>query len=169
VGAAALLFAWWSRGRIRERTTSVGLAAATGVWLASTLWFWLGRESFLAQAHYVAAIVFFGLIAAVAFLNGRQAPQRENVPVLPPVRYGQAYRAIGGLMAATILGAIVLFAGNGLLGLRLWFSTTFIIEAALMVLFVTFWIFQTAENWDEEAVEEQRSRARAARSRPSGT
>jgi len=160
VGAAALVFAWWSRGRIRERTTSLGLAAATVVWLAATLWFWLGHASFLAQAHYVAAIAFFGLIAAVAFLNGRQAPERLNVPVLPPARYGQAYRAIGGLMAGTILVAVVLFAGNGLIGLRLPFSTTFVVEAVLMVLFVTFWIFQTVENWDEEAVEEQRSRVR---------
>jgi hypothetical protein len=160
VGAAALLFAWWSRGRIRERTTALGLVAATGVWLASTLWFWLGRDSFLAQAHYVAAIVFFGLVAAVAFLNGRQAPGRLNVPVLAPIRYGQAYRAIGGLMVATILVAIVLFAGNTFIGLELWFSTTFLIEAVLLGLFVTFWIFQTAENWDEEAVEEQRTRAR---------
>ena len=158
LGAVGLVFAWWStRGR-EDVATRVGLLAAASLWWATTLWFWLGRAGFLAYAHYVAAVVFFGLIAVVAFLNGRLAPERHNVPLLAPRRYGQAYRAIGGLMVLTILVAVVLFAGNALLGLRLWASTTFVVEAVVMVLFVAFWTVQTVENWDEEADEEARAR-----------
>lgn len=158
VGAAVLAFAVWTRGAGRERPTVVGLLAAAAVWLGTTAWFWLGRASFLAWAHYAAAVVFFVLIAGVAFLNGRGAPQRLDVPVLRPVRYGQAYAAIGGLMVTTILVAVVLFSGHRLVGLPLAPSTTFVVEAVLLVLFVTFWVLQTAENWDREAVEEQRLR-----------
>lgn len=162
LGAAGLVFAWWSAGRRRDRPTTVALLVATAVWLATSVWFWLGRESFLAGAHYAAAVVFFGLIAGVAFLNGRLAPRRQHVPLVAPRRYGQAYAAIGGLMVMTILVAVVLFAGSGLLGLQLLPSTTFIVEAVLMALFVAFWIVQTVENWDEEAAVEARAAAARA-------
>lgn len=161
LGAAGLVFAWWSAGRRRDAATVVGLLAATGLWAATTLWFWLGRDSFLANAHYAAAVVFFLLIAAVAFLNGQLAPRRRNVPLVAPHRYGQAYRTIGGLMVLTILTAVVLYSGTRLIGLELWSSTTFVLEAVLMVLFVAFWVVQTVENWDEEAAEEARDTARA--------
>ena len=157
LGAAGLVFAWWSAGARRDRATTAALLVATAVWVATSVWFWLGRASFLAGAHYVAAVVFFGLIAAVAFLNGRLAPRRHHVPLVAPRRYGQAYQLIGSLMVGTILVAVVLFTGSGLIGLRLWPSTTFVIEAVLMVLFVAFWIVQTVENWREEAAVEARS------------
>ena len=156
LGAAGLVFAWWSAGDRRSRATTAALVVATAVWAATSLWFWLGRASFLAGAHYAAAVVFFGLIAAVAFLNGRLAPRRHQAPLVTPRRYGQAYAAIGGLMVLTILVAVVLFTGSGLLGLQLWPSTTFVVEAILMVLFVAFWTVQTVENWREEAAVEAR-------------
>lgn len=159
LGAAGLVFAWWSAGRGagRDRAATAGLVAATGVWCATVLWFWFGRAGFLANAHYVSAVVFFLLIAAVAFLNGQLAPRRRNVPLVAPQRYGQAYRTIGGLMVLTILTAAVLFSGSSLTGRQLWPSTTFVVEAVLMVLFVVFWTAQTVENWHEEAHEEARA------------
>ncbi len=94
-----------------------------------------------------------------AFVDGRLAPRRLEAPLVTPRRYGQAYAAIGGLMVLTILVAVVLFTGSGLLGLQLWPSTTFVVEAILMVLFVAFWIVQTVENWNEEAAAEARAAA----------
>ncbi len=149
VGLAVLAFAWRSSGT-RVRTTTVGLLAATGLWLAVTVWFVVGRDTFLTGAHDLTAAAFFVLVAAVAWVNGRHAPQRVTVRMLSPRRYGHAYRLISVLMVLTILVAAGLHVAATVAGLTLWFATTLVVETLLLLLFVAFWVLQTAENWDRE-------------------
>ncbi|MEZ0449354.1 hypothetical protein [Cellulomonas sp. ICMP 17802] len=152
VGAVALVFAWWS-ARPRGRAMTIALLVATGAWLAFGLWFVLSRDTFLTGAHYAAAITFFVLIAGVAWINGRRAPERGNVRGMTPHGYAGTYKVISLLMALTIVVAGVLYGGAALTGHKLWFATIFVVEAILLALFVVFWVLQTAENWNEEAVE----------------
>ncbi|MET0788265.1 MAG: hypothetical protein ABWY33_03390 [Cellulomonas sp.] len=152
VGGVGLVFAWWS-AQPRGRAMTIALLVATGVWLAFGLWFVLSRDTFLTGAHYASAITFFVLIAGVAWINGRRAPERGNVRGMTPRGYSGTYKVISLLMVLTIVVAGALYAIAALSGFTLWFATILVVEAILLVLFVVFWILQTAENWNEEAVE----------------
>jgi hypothetical protein len=152
VGAVALVFAWWS-ARPRGRAMTIALLVATGAWLAFGLWFVLSRDTFLTGAHDAAALTFFVLIAAVAWINGRRAPERGNVRGMSPRGYAGTYKVISLLMGLTMVVAVVLYGAAALSGGTLWFATILVVEAILLVLFVVFWVLQTAENWNEEAVE----------------
>jgi len=148
VGAVCLAFAWWS-AQPRGRVITLALVVATGVWLAFGLWFVVSFDTFLVGAHYAAAIAFFVLISAVAWINGRRAVERGNVRGMTPDGYARAYKLISLLMVLTI----VLYAVAAVVGAQLWFATILVVEAVLLLLFAVFWALQTAENWDEEAVE----------------
>jgi hypothetical protein len=157
LGLVALAFAWFSAGQTvrREPSTRYGLAAAVVTWAVFVVVFLAARDVFMSVAHYAAAIPFFLLIAAVAYLNGRRAPERQNVSVISPDEYGRAYRTISGLMIATLLLTGGYYGVTALTGTPPWFAMIFVVEAVLLVLFVVFWVLQTAENWREEAVAEQ--------------
>ena len=157
LGLIALAFAWFSAGRkVREESaTRYGLAAAMLTWAVFVATFLAAPGFFLSVAHYAAAIPFFLLIAAVAYLNGRRAPARRHVAVMTPSSYGRAYRTISGLMIFTLVLTGGYYAVAAAVGTAPWFATIFAVEALLLVLFVVFWILQTAENWREEAIAEQ--------------
>ena len=112
VGAVCLAFAWWS-ARPRGRVITLALVVATGVWLAFGLWFVVSFDTFLVGAHYAAAIAFFVLISAVAWINGRRAVERGNVRGMTPDGYARAYKVISLLMVLTIVVASVLYGGRG--------------------------------------------------------
>lgn len=152
VGAVCLAFAWCS-AQPRGRVITLALVVATGVWLAFGLWFVVSFDTFLVGAHYAAAIAFFVLISAVAWINGRRAVERGNGRGMTPDGYARAYKAISLLMVLTIVVASVNYGVTVLAGGTLWFATILVVEAVLLVLFAVFWALQTAENWDEEAVE----------------
>lgn len=157
LGAAALVFTWLSAGSVlrRRRSTRYGFAAACGVWFAFAGVFVVARDFFMTVAHYAAAVPFFVLIAGVAYLNGRHAPARRNVPGLTPHGYGRAYRMISGLMILTLTLGAFYYGVAALAGVEPWFATIAVVEGLLLVLFVVFWVLQTAENWHEEAVAEE--------------
>ena len=157
LGLVALAFAWFSAGRkVREESaTRYGLAAAALTWAVFVGTFLAAPGFFLSVAHYAAAIPFFVLIAAVAYLNGRRAPARRHVAVMTPSGYGRAYRTISGLMILTLVLTGGYYVVAAAVGTAPWFATILVVEAVLLVLFVVFWILQTAENWREEAVAEQ--------------
>ncbi|OZB89195.1 MAG: hypothetical protein B7X41_04190 [Microbacterium sp. 14-71-5] len=152
VGALALGVAWWGARR-RGRPAAIGLTAASAAWLTVTVVFVVTPHLFLRVGHYAAALVFFLLTAAVAWLAGRRAGDRTDLRLMSPDRYGRAYRTIATLILATLVVGTGVVGGARLLGLRPWFGTVFVVELALLVLFVVFWVLQTAENWDDEAVE----------------
>lgn len=157
VGAVVLAFAWWSARRAPDRTTMVGVRWAALTWVLFTGWFVLLPELFLRLAHYAAAVPFFALIAAFALLSGRRAPARTRVRFLTPERYSVVYRTVSGLMIATIVLTLLYYGGGLLLDYTPWSYTIFVVEAVLLVLFVVFWSFQTAENWDLEANEDSQA------------
>jgi hypothetical protein len=151
VGALALLVAWrtaWSGGP-PSRATRLGLAGSVVVWAAFSLWFVLGRASFLGGAHYAAAVPFFALMAGVAVVNARWAASRVRVRGLRPSQYRVVYAAIAGGMLATIAVAGLLAALDRWAGVTLAASWLFVVEAVLVVLFTAFWACQTAENWED--------------------
>lgn len=157
LGAVALVFAWFSAGaRLRRQaSTRYGLAAAGAVWALFVLVFLAAPDFFMTVAHYAAAIPFFVLIAGVAYLNGRRAPARRNVTVLTPDEYGRSYRTISGLMILTLVLTGGYLGLTSVTGAEPWFATIAVVEGVLVALFVAFWVLQTAENWNEEAVAEQ--------------
>lgn len=152
VGGVGLVFAWWS-ARPRGRAMTIALLVATGVWAAFGFWFVFSRDTFLTGAHYASAMTFFVLIAGVAWINGRRAPERGNVRGMTPHGYAGTYKLISLLMVLTIVVAAALYAVAALSGFTLWFGTILVVEAILLLLFVVFWVLQTVENWNEEAVE----------------
>ena len=157
LGIVAIGFAWFSAGPVirRQASTRYGIAAAVVVWVVFVAVFLFAQDTFLTVAHYSAAVPFFLLIAGVAYLNGRRAPARRDVAVLTPDTYGRAYRTISGLMIATLLLTGLYYAVAALAGVERWFATIAVVESVLLVLFVVFWVLQTVENWNEEAVAEQ--------------
>ena len=157
LGAVALVFAWFSAGaRLRRRASArYGLMAACAVWAVFVAVFLVAPEFFMSVAHYAAAIPFFLLIAGVAYLNGRRAPARRNVAVLTPDEYGRSYRTISGLMILTLVLTGAYYALTAVTDAAPWFATIAVVEGVLLALFVVFWVLQTAENWNEEAVAEQ--------------
>ena len=151
VGALALVVAWrtaWAAGT-PTRAVLVGLIGSFVVWAGFALWFLLGRSSFLAGAHYAAAVPFFALVAGVAVINARWAASRVRVRGLRPSQYRTAYSGIAGGMLATIAVAGLLAVVDRLAGMALPTSWLFVVETILIILFTVFWACQTAENWDD--------------------
>lgn len=154
VGVIALVFAWRTAGPSRTPAMTTGLRAATGAFVVFTLWFVAFRDLFLLGAHYISAILFFLLIAAVAYLNGRAVKGRSNVRMMTAKRYSDSYSTISVLMIATLVLTLGLYLVGWVAGFSAPDGTIFVVEAILLVLFLVFWVLQTAENWDEEAVED---------------
>ena len=154
VGLAVLVFAWWNTRRAQDDATRAGVRWAMGTWALFTVVFLVWDEWFFKVAHNAAAIPFFCLIALFAFLTGHRAPGRSVVPVLSPRWYSTIYRAVSALMLVTILVTLLYYGLGWLLGFATWDYTVFLVESVLLVLFVVFWSFQTAENWYSESVED---------------
>jgi hypothetical protein len=125
-----------------------GLAVAGGLLVGLAVWFGTGRQSFLEYGHYAAAVPMFGLIVGVAVVNARHARGDAVMARLAAATYRRAYGAIAAAMGVTIVVAGVLFALDSA-GHRPVASWLFWVEVVLLALFAAFWVFQTAENWDE--------------------
>lgn len=151
MGVPVLVFAWWTGRRALQGSALAGLLTATGAYVVLAVWFWAWRDTFLVAAHDVAAIAFFLLTAAVAWINGRRVQTRVTARVLTPKRYAQAYRVIAAVMVATLVLAVVawVLGSSGVLVLP--FGWVFVVESILLAAFIVFWLLQTAENWDQEA------------------
>lgn len=151
MGVPVLVFAWWTGRRALQGSALAGLLTATGAYLVLAVWFWAWRDTFLVAAHDVAAIAFFLLTAAVAWINGRRVQARVTARVLTPKRYAQAYRVIAAVMVATLVLAVVAWVLGSTGVLVLPFGWVFVVESILLAAFIVFWLLQTAENWDQEA------------------
>jgi hypothetical protein len=150
VGAMAVLFAAGTvrRGR-RERGDLAALALAAVGLVAFTLWFALGRSSFLDYAHYGTAIPMFGLIVAVALVNAAKVDdfvaEGGTLTLAQATTFRRAYRAVAYVMGAVIGGALVLFVVKAATGSEPFAHWVFVTEALLLAAFTAFWILQTAQ------------------------
>lgn len=127
----------------------IGWRIGGGVWLVFTLWFLLGRTSFLLLGHYFAAIPMFLLLAGVAIINARHAASRSESDVrgLRPAQYQQVYYAIAAAMIVVIGVAISLFGLQATTDITLPKIWLFVVEFLILILFCGYWMAQTAENW----------------------
>lgn len=161
VGAPGLLVAvavGWGRVTV-DRSARLTITIAVVVWVVVSGWYgwsegWVSRGSFFAYAHYVAAVVVFAFMVAVAFINARRSDRSATIAG-GSVPYPFLYNAVAVAMAVVIVGALVYGFVSG------WPTDTtllFWVEAALLTLFALFWVVQTAEFWNlglpEEACRE---------------
>lgn len=151
----------------------LGLLIAVLVVVSFWLWFTFGFDSFLARAHYVAAILLFVFIWCVVLLNaegpvgdepagprGAKLPAETRrwlfvfVQTIFPVRtrWRNRYGLIAFLMFwSVVVQSLFLLLAQWKLGL-LW------IEATQILLFALFWTLQTKEKWTEEKWNEDKVR-----------
>lgn len=159
VGALGLLFAARTvRRGDHERGDLVALGLAAAGLIGFTLWFALGRDSFLGYAHYGTAVPMFGLIVAVALVNAARVEEFVAAGgTLPMGRssaaFERAYRAIAYSMGVVIGGALVLFVVKAATGSEPFSHWVFVVEALLLVAFTAFWILQTVQYAEDGAPE----------------
>jgi hypothetical protein len=147
-GVVGALAVWLGRVSV-DRSAHLSITIAVLVWVVVLCWYgwsetWIGRESFVAYAHYVAAVLVFCFMVAVAFINARRS-QRSVSIAGSDVPYRRLYHTIALAMALVIVGALVYGVANG------WPTDTtlvFWVEAALLALFALFWVVQTVEFWN---------------------
>lgn len=139
------VLAFGVRGRRRDRRRlkrSIRLArfAGTGAVVALFLggWWWFEHErgSFERYAHYAAAVTLFACIIAVTVLNAVSRSLASTAS--RPRSLVNAYSVLSALMALVLIAGLLL---------RDWYYTILFIEAGVLVLFLAFWIIQSAELW----------------------
>lgn len=142
IGASALTVV----GEVEREGGILSLSIAAAVLLIVWLTWWLARPVFLQWTHFVAAIGFFGVIAAVAVVNafwpGRR---RKPTPVMKA-----AYAIIAVALALDVIG-LPLF-GSQRIGPFYW---VFAGEVIALLLFLAFWVIQSIQFWsavDPDAV-----------------
>jgi hypothetical protein len=158
VGALALVLAAALAVRSGELhgANAVGLGVFAALLVAFAGWFVvsgkdLGGAKFLDLAHYVAAIPLFGVITLVVEINARRSGERVGDRVLRPSVYKGAYRSIAVAMGAIIVGAVVLFFLQNSDASSVPAGWLFWVEAALLLLFIVFWVLQTLDYWKDGA------------------
>jgi FtsH-binding integral membrane protein len=130
-------------GSARGALVSAGVALVV---LAAVAAGWtLERDAFLASAHLVAAVVFFGLVAAVAVVNAVAPPSRPGVPAAPWLRrsYGVLAVALVIDLAVTVVAVLTGHADD------MSPPPLFVGEAVALALFVVFWVLQSVQRWDD--------------------
>src|SRR3954452_6557540 len=135
VGVIAVLFAARTvRRDASERGDLVALGVSAGGLVAFTLWFALGRGSFLDYAHYGTAVPMFGLIVAVALVNAAKVDDFVSsggalTMIHEAETFKRAYRAIAYVMGAVIGVALVLFVVKSATGAEPFAHWVFVVEA----------------------------------------
>lgn len=151
LGAAAVLVALGiavkERGSLRrlDRWDLLGLAVGLGATVGGAVWFYVSRQTFVANAHNAAAIPMFLAIVVVVWVNSRDVKEVVAThPALKSVRgkYVAVYRVIAAAMLITLALAVVGHFAN-------WTNALLVVEILLITLFGLFWIIQTRELWNQ--------------------
>lgn len=137
------------RRKQSSRATKIGLALATGVFVAFVAWFGLARDSFLDVAHFGAAVPLFALVTAVAYVNARKARARRDAAAdaRGAKTYTAVYAGVAGVMGVTFAVAIVLALMDQLGGGGTPDEWVLWVEVVLLLAFATFWVTQTVDFW----------------------
>ncbi|MDF2555954.1 MAG: hypothetical protein K0R60_1849 [Microbacterium sp.] len=138
IGAAVLAigFVLARRGDIALRDTGPTLALAAAVLAAATLVWTLAPDQLVRYGHAVAAFGFFILIALVALAEALRPS--DTHPPARRTRIGYVVVAVALLLdlAATAVSAMLFDLPVVLAG-----------ELVALVLFLVFWMMQTAQKW----------------------
>lgn len=150
VGVVAILFAARTvRRGTHERGDLVAIGVSGAGLVGFTLWFAVGRDSFLDYAHYGTAVPMFGLIVAVALVNAARVDDfvaaGGTLTMGQAETYKTAYRWIAYVMGWVIGGALALFAVKALTDSEPFAHWVFVVEALLLTTFTAFWILQTLQ------------------------
>ncbi len=145
VGAVALGIARREGGGTGLSTIDkAGLALSVAVLGAGVIWFFVGRDSFLAHGHDAAAIPMFLAIVGVVWLNARdvqQAVRQDGAPTTRS-RYVAMYRAVAIAMFVALAATVAVNLATASTTVVLW------VEVVLITLFAVFWLIQTTELWN---------------------
>jgi hypothetical protein len=153
-GAVALIVAGLRMWYVRSSTpwsasTRTGLAVVAALWVVYAGAYAFVRPVFIQYAHYTSAISFFLLLIAVVWINGRNSLGVNDLADLSGTTYRRIYRIIAIVMLVAVGVGVVAFIvtgqQNAVVDDR--FPVVFWIEAVLLALFVTYWVFQTVELW----------------------
>ncbi len=154
-GLVALVVAGLRMWSVRSSTpwslsTRRGLVVVGVLWLVYAGAYAFARPVFIQFAHYTSAISFFLLLIVVVWINGRTSLGINDLADLSGTTYRRIYRTIAIAMLAAVAIGIVVFVvtgqQNAVVDDR--FPVVFWIEAVLLTLFVTYWVFQTVELWN---------------------
>ncbi len=153
--AFAMLLRGWSRSGGVPRWVSPTIAlSAVGLYGLALFAFVRYDAWFIRNGHNWAAVLMFVCIVVVVGLNGRGLGRKKikdargRGDVLPRVwAYGNQYARV----AVTMVVSAGLIALAGRKGFGHW---VFTVEATLLLLFLLFWVLQTAELWNEGLREE---------------
>lgn len=148
--AFAMLVRGWSRSGGLPRWVSPPIALSAALIYGLALFAFVRDETlFIKNGHNWSAVPMFVCIVVVVGLNGRGLGRKKikdasaRGDVLPRVRaYGNRYAQIGVTMVVSA-GLIALAGSNG------FGHWVFTVEAVLLLLFLYFWVLQTAELWNE--------------------
>jgi hypothetical protein len=119
------------------------LAVACAVLLIVAVFWWFARDAFVATAHLVSAVAFFGLIAVIAVVNAF-----DRSPSAMPRRWRGALYWIVAVAMAVDIGVMVAVVTSGVTaGGQL--PPVLVGEAIALTLFAVFWVVQSIEKWDD--------------------
>lgn len=147
VGVATVaVLAWMARANSTSNWRSahtIGMLVALVVLLGGFGWFHWGRQSFIDNAHYAAALPLFIAIIAVAVINARESAREHTGAMAARDVAGNRYFLVATLLVVLPVlewGVSKVVDTNHLV---LW------VEVTVLVLFAAFWLMQTEELWSE--------------------
>ena len=137
----AVAFVVAMRGRSSVGTLPSFVVAL--VVLGSVLLTWIfARDAFLANAHLVAAVMFFGLIALAAVANAFARPANRM-----PTWHRVVYWVVAVAMIIDIVVIIVVARFVDTTGFAV--PPLLVGEFIALLLFGAFWVLQSLETWDQ--------------------
>ncbi|WP_285107429.1 hypothetical protein [Promicromonospora sp. MEB111] len=152
VGGLVLVLATWPRRRDLGGHHGWDLWLTWLTWAATGVWLLVWPGSFLTTAHYAAAVLLFGCLIAVAWINGSDqavtAQALERLRGLSPAAYRVWYRWIAGVMAVVLVVGLATMVVLDRFVPDLFPQTLFVVETVLMLVFALFWTLQTIQFWD---------------------
>ncbi|WP_369370789.1 hypothetical protein AB1046_18660 [Promicromonospora sp. Populi] len=152
VGGLVLLLATWPRRRDLGSIAGLDLWLTWLTWAAAGVWLLVWPASFVAGAHYAAAVLLFVCLVAVAWINGTDhavtTQALERLRGLSAAAYRVWYRWIAVVMAVVLVGGLATSMILDRYFPEFFPQTVFVAESLMMLIFVLFWTLQTIQFWD---------------------
>ena len=152
VGGLILVLATWPRRRDLSGRAGWDLWITWLTWAGTGVWLLMWPVSFLAYAHYAAAVLLFVCLVAVAWINGSDhavtAQSLERLRGMSAAAYRVWYRWIAVVMAVVLVGGLSTMVVLDRFVPDLFPQTLFVVETVMMLVFALFWLLQTIQFWD---------------------